>query len=160
MSYQEPFVLSISLLCFQIFVVKLISWPKMGQTYAISIVNWSFGKIVLENFFFFFFFFMDFTLLMFHIVKISEILKKGNLLITCLKFTYPINFCIFFCHFYNGKIENTRFLAHLRQRLRMSYYGHLPSIVRPLSPPLNDFFTEPLSQFSSNFMWSLLLKRN
>ena len=42
-SYQKPFVVSVPALCFQILI-----WPKMGLTYAISIVKWIFG------FFFFF----------------------------------------------------------------------------------------------------------
>ena len=51
------------------------------------------------------------------------------------------------------------FLAHLSQRLRMSYCDHLQCrrlSVRPhlwTTSPL-----KPLGQFSSNFMWSLLLK--
>ena len=53
---------------FQIFTIKLILWTKMDISYAIFIVNWSFGKeflLVLT----------DLELLMFHnnIVKISEI---------------------------------------------------------------------------------------
>ena len=53
-SYQEPFVFTVSLLCFQIFTVKLILRPKMGLTHAISIVNWIFGILLLENIFCFF----------------------------------------------------------------------------------------------------------
>ena len=50
---------------------------------------------------------MDFKLLMFYnnIVKISEILNKGNLLKIYLKFTYPTDFCIFCSHFYYGKMK-------------------------------------------------------
>ena len=39
-----PFVISVPVLSFQIFTAKLILWPKMGLTYAISIVNWIFGN--------------------------------------------------------------------------------------------------------------------
>ena len=44
---------------------------------------------------------------MFHnnIVKILEILNKGNLLKIYLKFTYPTNFCIFCSCFYDGKMK-------------------------------------------------------
>ena len=35
-SYQEPFVFTVSLLCFQMFTVKLILWPKMCLTHTIS----------------------------------------------------------------------------------------------------------------------------
>ena len=48
--------LSIFLLCFQIFTVKLILWPKMGLTYAISTRNFSFEKNLSENIFLFFFY--------------------------------------------------------------------------------------------------------
>ena len=33
----------------QIFTTKLILWPKMGLTYAIFIVNWIFGNILLKK---------------------------------------------------------------------------------------------------------------
>ena len=49
-SYQEPFVFSVSVFCFQIFTVQLNLRPKIGLTYAISVVKWFF--------FFFFFFFL------------------------------------------------------------------------------------------------------
>ena len=39
-SYQKPFVISVPVLCFQIIIAKLILWPKVGLTCAISIVNW------------------------------------------------------------------------------------------------------------------------
>ena len=102
-SYQEPFYFTVSLLCFQIFTVKLILWPKMGSTHAISIVNSFFGFFFIRKHFLLFF--MDFKLLMFHnnIVKISGIFNKQNLLKTCHMFTYPTNFCIFSSHFYYGK---------------------------------------------------------
>ena len=48
MSYQKLFVFSLSLLCFQVFIVKLILGPKTGLTYAISIVN-CLLEILLEN---------------------------------------------------------------------------------------------------------------
>ena len=77
---------------------------------------------------------------------------------------------IFFISFYSLKLHfkavqkqrfklpwvMNNFLAHLSRRLRMSYYDHLPSAVRPhlwTTYPL-----KPLGQFSSNFMTSLLLK--
>ena len=37
-SYQKPFIVSVPVLCFQIFTAKLISWQKLGLTNAISIV--------------------------------------------------------------------------------------------------------------------------
>ena len=37
-SNQKPFVSSVSVVCSQIFTVKLNLWPKIGLTYAISIV--------------------------------------------------------------------------------------------------------------------------
>ena len=50
-SYQGPFVFTVSLLCFQIFSVNLILWPKMGLTHSVSRVMWSFGIFLLENIF-------------------------------------------------------------------------------------------------------------
>ena len=35
-------------LCFQIFTTKLILFPTKGLTYAISIVNWIFGIVLLN----------------------------------------------------------------------------------------------------------------
>ena len=41
--YQELFVFSVSLFCSQICTIKLNLRPKIGLTYAISIVKWLFG---------------------------------------------------------------------------------------------------------------------
>ena len=38
-SYQKPFVFSVSVFCSQIFTLKLNLQPKIGLTYAISIVK-------------------------------------------------------------------------------------------------------------------------
>ena len=38
-SYQKPFVFSISVFCFQIFTLKLNLRLKVGLTYAVSIVK-------------------------------------------------------------------------------------------------------------------------
>ena len=58
-SYKEPFVFSVSVLCFQIFTVKYI---LRLMAYAISIVYWLFGKQIIRNFVLLFFtdFFSDF----------------------------------------------------------------------------------------------------
>ena len=87
---------------------KIRITAKIGLTYAFSIVNAIFGKFLLENVFC-----TDITdvrLLMIHnnIKKISEILNKWNLLKTSIQTTYPIDFCIFCCHFFFaiGKNEN------------------------------------------------------
>ena len=109
-SYQKPFVVSVPALCFQILI-----WPKMGLTYAISIVKWIFGFFfffIIIIIIYFLLFFTDFKSLMFHnnIVKISEILNKWKMLKSCIQTTYPINFCIFCSHFYYGKKrENIQF---------------------------------------------------
>ena len=42
-SYQKPFVFSVSVFYFQICTQKLNLWPKIGLTYAIFIVKWFFG---------------------------------------------------------------------------------------------------------------------
>ena len=71
-SYQKPFVFSVSVFCFQICTLKLNLLPKIGLTYAISIVKWFFWNFCLSKYFLFFF--AEFELLMFNnnIVKISE----------------------------------------------------------------------------------------
>ena len=84
---------------FQIISIKLILWPKMGLTCAISIVNWNF--------------FTDFKLLMFHnnIVKISENLNKSKLLIRCIQIIYPIDLAYFSANFTMEKIgKSLKFL--------------------------------------------------
>ena len=73
----ETICLFCVLLCFQIFTVKLILWPKKKSlTYAILIVNWIFGQTLLEKRFLLFL--MDFKLLMLcnNIVTMSEMLDK------------------------------------------------------------------------------------
>ena len=52
-SYQKPFVFSVSVFCSQIFTVKLNLRLKIGLTYAISRVRWFFDFLVLENIFYF-----------------------------------------------------------------------------------------------------------
>ena len=103
-SYQKPFVFSISVFCSQIFILKLNLWPKIGLTYVISIVKRFFWNFCPRRFCLLFF--AEFELLMFHnknIVKISEKLNKRNFLKLCLQVTYPTDFCIIFIHFYYGK---------------------------------------------------------
>ena len=93
-SYHKPFVFSVSVLCSQIFTLKLNLWPKIGLTF------WNF---CLRKYFLLFF--AEFKLLMFHnnTVKISEKLNMWNLLKICLQVTYPTDFCIIYIHFYYGK---------------------------------------------------------
>ena len=52
-SYQKPFVFSVSVFCSQIFTLKLNLRWKIGLTYAISIVKWFFEIFVRENIFYF-----------------------------------------------------------------------------------------------------------
>ena len=70
-SDHEPFFVSVSLLCFQLFTVKLILRPKMGRTYSIS-SKLDFSENFITNQFLLFF--MDFRLLKYHnnIVKFTE----------------------------------------------------------------------------------------
>ena len=51
-SYQKPFVFSVSLFCSQISTLKLNLRPKLGLTYAISIVKWFFLNFLLRRYFF------------------------------------------------------------------------------------------------------------
>ena len=98
-SYQKPFVFSVSVFCSQIFSLKLNLWPKSCPTYALPIIKWFFEIFILENIFLLFF--AEFKLLMFHnnIVKISEKLNKGNLLKLCLQVTFPTDFYIICIHY-------------------------------------------------------------
>ena len=49
LSYQKPFVFSVSVFDFQICTRKLNLSPEIGLPYAISIVKWFFGIFVLVN---------------------------------------------------------------------------------------------------------------
>ena len=51
MSYQKPFVFSVSMFCSQMFTLKLNLRPKSGLTYAISIVKWFFWNLSEKIFF-------------------------------------------------------------------------------------------------------------
>ena len=53
---------------------------------------------------------LHFSLLMFHdnIVNVSENLNKMILLKSCLRVTYPTNFCVICSQFYYGKTEHNR----------------------------------------------------
>ena len=77
-SYQKPFVFSVSVFCSQKCTLKFNLLPKI--TYAISIVKWFFFYFCLRKYFLLFL--TEFELLMFHsnIVKISEKLNKQKLL--------------------------------------------------------------------------------
>ena len=111
-SYQKPFVFSVSVFWSQIFTLKLNLQPNIGLTYAISIVKRFFGKYFWK---YFLLFFAEFELLMFHnnIVKIWEKMNKWKLLKICLQVTYPTDFykiCILF--YYMGKSENIWFFKN------------------------------------------------
>ena len=94
-SYQKPFIFSVSVFCSQIFTLKLNLQPKIGLTYAISIVKWFFFYFLCKKAGFLFSL-LNLNSWMFHnnIVKISEKWTYANMLKTCLQFTYPKDFCI------------------------------------------------------------------
>ena len=52
-SYEKPFGFSLSVFCSQMCTLKLNLLPKVGMTYAISIVKWFFEIFVLVNIFYF-----------------------------------------------------------------------------------------------------------
>ena len=52
-SYHKPFVFSVSVFCSQICTLKLYLSPRIGLTYAISIVKWFFEIFVSVNIFYF-----------------------------------------------------------------------------------------------------------
>ena len=120
-----------------------------------------FGKSGRKHFLLFF---MDFKLLMFHnnIVKVSEILNKENLLKTCLKFTYPIDFCIFCSHFYKGK---KRKYSIFIPRLRLDVHVSVHLSICQLSVSLSVFRFQMINWvningFSSNLVCALILWRS
>ena len=92
-SYQKPFVFSVSVFCYRKFTTKLNLRPNIGLTYAISTVKCCFFLILYKKIFFTFLCWI--WILMFHniIVKISEKLNQRNLLKNCLQVTYPTDFC-------------------------------------------------------------------
>ena len=104
-SYQKPFVFSVCVFCSQICTLKLNLWPKIGMTYAISIVKW----------FFFFKFFIKKRVFKFlcririidvsqqyceNYRKIEHVELVGNLLPSNLPYRFLHNHCI---HFYYGE---------------------------------------------------------
>ena len=59
-SYQITFVFLFLCFVLQICILKLNLWPKIGLTYAISIVKWFFGIFVCENMFYFSFLILNY----------------------------------------------------------------------------------------------------
>ena len=78
-SCQIPFVFYVSVFYSQIFTQRLKLRPKVGLTYAISIVKWFFWNFCLRKYFLLFF--AEFELLTFYnnIVKISEKIEQVEL---------------------------------------------------------------------------------
>ena len=99
-SYQKPF--SVSVFWSQICTLKLNLRPKIGPTYAISVVRW-FLEFLIKNFFLSFI--PEFKLSVFHnnIVYISEKSNMQDLLKISFQVTYPKYFCIVCLHFYYGR---------------------------------------------------------
>ena len=52
-SYKKTFVVSVSVFCSQIYILKLNLRPNICLTCAISMVKWLFGNFVYENIFYF-----------------------------------------------------------------------------------------------------------
>ena len=102
-SYQKPFVFSVSVFCSQIYTLKLNLSPKVGLTYAISIVKWFFEMFVLVNIFYLFLLNLNYWCFTTILWKFQKKMNKQNLSKICLQVTYPTNFCIIFIHFYYGK---------------------------------------------------------
>ena len=102
-SYQKPFVFHVSVFCSQICTLKLILSPKVGLTYAMSIVMWFFDIFVLVNIFYFSLLNLNYWCFTTILWKFQKKLKKQNLSKICLQVTYPTSFCIIFIHFYYGE---------------------------------------------------------
>ena len=97
-SYQKPFVFSVSVFCSQICTLKFNLQWKIGLIYAISIVKWFFG---------FFFFSEDFFTFL-HWIWIIDVLQYycenfRKIEPAELQVTYPTAFCIIHIHFYHGE---------------------------------------------------------
>ena len=103
LSYQKPFVFSASMLCFQIFTLILNLRPKIGLTYAISIVKWYFLYFCLSKYFYFSLLNLNYWCFTTILWKFSEKIEQVELVENLPQITYPTGFCIIFIHFYYGK---------------------------------------------------------
>ena len=117
-SYQKPFLYSVSVLWSQIFTLKLNLQPKVGLTYAISIVKWLVWNFKLRKHFLVFFAAFELWLFYNNIAKFQKKKKqksKRNLLKLCLQFTYTTDFCIICIYFNYGKMKIFDFVCVKRQ---------------------------------------------
>ena len=94
------------------------SWSDLCNLYS---------KVIFCNFCqrkYFLLFFAEFELLMFYniIVKISEKLKKWNLLKIWLQVIYPTDFCMIWLHFYHGK--KWKYLIFYKPMTRIKLFVH------------------------------------
>ena len=98
---------TICLFCFCVLFSNIYTKIKATAKSWSDLCNF-YSKVIFCNFCprkYFLLFFAEFELLMFYnnIVKISEKLKKWNLLKIWLQVTYPTDFCTIWLHFYHGK---------------------------------------------------------
>ena len=100
--YQKPFVFSASMLCFQIFLILNLR-PKIGLTYAISIVKWYFLYFCLSKYFYFSLLNLNYWCFTTILWNFSENIEQVELVENLPQITYPTGFCIIFIHFYYGK---------------------------------------------------------
>ena len=94
-SYQKPFVFSVSVFCSQICTLKLNLSPKIGLTYAISIVKWLFGIFVWVNIFYFSLLNLNywcFTTILWKFQKIEQVKLVENLPPSYLPYKFLHNF--------------------------------------------------------------------
>ena len=91
-SYQKPFVFSISVFCSQISTQKLNLRPKIGLTYAIFIVK-DFLNFLSKKIFFTVLCWISITDVSQQFCKNVKKMKR-NLLKMCLQITCPTDFCI------------------------------------------------------------------
>ena len=119
-SYQKPFVFSVSVFCSQICTLKLNLSPKIGLTYAISIVKWFFGIFVIVNIFYFSLLNLNYWCFTTILWKFQKKLNKQNLLKNLPPSYLPYKFLHNFHSFLLwGKSENIGFFKKTLTRIKL-----------------------------------------
>ena len=118
-SYQKPFVLSVSVFCSQIFTLKLNLRSKICLTYAISIVKWFFFNICLRKYSLLFLLNLNYcylTTILWKFQKnwISQTYWKSASYLPTLQIS-----ALFAFIFTMAKSENICFLKKTRTRLKL-----------------------------------------
>ena len=110
-SYQKPFVISVSAFLFSNiyphFKFTAKNWPDLCKFYS---------NFCLRKYFYFSLLNLNYWCFTTILWKFQKKLNKLNLLKICVEVTYPIDFCIICVHFYYGKKWKVPFIWSLRNR--------------------------------------------